>query len=67
MWRQRKLRIPIWYYRKTKFYNILLDEMLYGARLGWLVLSLWDAKYRKVPYGNNKTVEIDDIGETLNG
>lgn len=53
-----KMRIPIWYYSKHEYYDILLDDVMKSARLGCLQLNKNGVRYVKVPIG--KVVSVDE-------
>lgn len=69
------MRIPIWYYSKHEYYDILLDDVMKSARLGCLQLNKNGVRYVKVPIGKIVSVDesrlkdIDDLSKEviLNG
>ena len=52
------MRIPIWYHPKSDYYDILLDDMMYSARLGCLQVNKKGLRYVRVPIG--KIVAVDE-------
>lgn len=60
---RRQLKIPVWYHRKQEYYDIMMDEMFYGNRVGYLFIDDRGIKYRKIPCGQCKTVDMIDTKE----
>lgn len=50
------MRIPLWYHPKSQYYDILLDDVMEGARLGCVQINKNGFRYVKVPMGETISV-----------
>jgi len=55
------MRIPVWYYPKNNYYDILLDDIMHSARLGCIQLNKKGLRYVKVPIGEIMSVKEDQL------
>lgn len=55
------MRIPIWFHPKSDYYDILLDDIMYSARLGCLQINRKGLRYVKVPIGEVVAISEDQL------